>query len=143
MLTRNSMAVRKLTRSKSLKGTAFTRALAGIVKSKPVKAVAEAATKENPRWVYFSRGLEPIIKLPVIFAFLGIYQGVFTGNAIAIPSRLEKLFANTWFRFFSLFLIALQSTAGDIENALLSTLLFLIVIYVMKSPEEKKKSGFI
>jgi hypothetical protein len=137
------MAVRKLTRSKSLKGTAFTRALAGIVKSKPVKAVAEAATKENPRWVYFSRGLEPIIKLPVIFAFLGIYQGVFTGNAIAIPSRLEKLFANTWFRFFSLFLIALQSTAGDIENALLSTLLFLIVIYVMKSPEEKKKSGFI
>lgn len=143
MLTRNSMAVRKLTRSKSLKGTAFARALAGIVNSKPVRAVKEVATEENPRWVYFSRGLEPIIKLPVVFAFLGIYQGVFTGNAISIPSRLEKLFANTWFRFFSLFLIALQSTGGDIENALLGTLLFLIIIYALKSPEEKKKSGFI
>lgn len=137
------MAVRKLTRSKSLRGTAFSRALEGLVKSKPVQVATKAATDNNPRWVYFSRAMEPIIKLPVVFAFLGIYQGVFTGNAIAIPSRLEKLFAAPWFRFFSLFLIALQSTGGDIENALLGTLLFLIIIYAFKTKEEKKKSGFI
>lgn len=143
MLTRNSMSVGKLTRSNALKGTAFSRALSGIIKSKPIKVVAKQATKTNPKWAYFSRRLEPIIKLPAVFAFLGIYQGVFTGNAIVIPSRLDKLFAKPWFRFFSLFLIALQSTGGDIENALLGTLLFLIIIYAMRTSEEKKKSGFI
>jgi len=143
MLTRNSMAVKLMRSKKTPQGTTFTRALADIVNSNTVKVVTKAATEDDPRWVYFSRSLEPIIKLPVIFAVLGIYQGVFTGNAIPIPSRLEKLFNRTWFRFLSIFLIALQSTGGDIENALLSTLLFLIIIYAMKSPEEKKKSGFI
>jgi hypothetical protein len=42
----------------------------------------------------------------------------------------------------SLMLIAFSATQ-DIEYALLSTLIFVSVIYALKTPEERKKSGLI
>jgi len=125
------MVLGKLTRSKHFKY------------SKGISKVVEAVKKNNPKWLQVSRPLEPFLKLPVVFAMLGIYQGMFSGNALAVPERLGKAFSNRIFRFVSLFLIALQSTSGDIENALLAVIFFQLILYVVKTKEERKKSGFL
>jgi hypothetical protein len=79
---------------------------------------------------------------PVFFSLIILYQGLFSGNAIEIPMRLKALFDNKTFRFMSLMLIAFSATK-DIEYALLSTVIFLTVIYAFKTPEERRKTGLI
>ena len=83
-----------------------------------------------------------IKKQPVIFSLIVVYQGLFSGNAIEIPKNLKVLFDNKIFRFMSLLLIAFTATR-DIEYALLSTFLFLFMMYLFKTPEEREKTGFI
>jgi len=80
--------------------------------------------------------------MPIIFSLIILYQGLFSGNAINIPSRLKSMFNSQTFRFLSLMLIALSATS-DIEYALASVIIFLTIIYVMKTPEEREKTGFI
>jgi len=53
-----------------------------------------------------------------------------------------SLFDNKVFRFVSLMLIAFTATR-DIEYSILSSLIFLSVMYAFKTPEERKKTGFI
>jgi hypothetical protein len=79
---------------------------------------------------------------PIVFSLLIMYQGLFSGNAFQIPENLMKLFDNGLFRFVSLMLIAFTATR-DIEYAFLSTLIFLSIMYAFKTPEERKKTGFI
>jgi hypothetical protein len=79
---------------------------------------------------------------PIVFSLLIMYQGLFSGNAFNIPKNLTKLFENGIFRFASLMLIAFTATR-DIEYALVSTIIFLSVMYAFKTPEERKKTGFI
>jgi len=71
-----------------------------------------------------------------------LYQGLFSGNAIQIPENLRSLFNNKIFKFVSLMAIAFSATQ-DIEYALISTTLFLTVMYLIKTPEERKTQGFI
>lgn len=90
-----------------------------------------------------TRPAELLIKSqPILFSLIILYQGLFSGNAIQIPERLKKLFDNKTFRFFSLMLIALSATQ-DIEYALLSTLIFIVFMFALKTPEERKKTGLI
>ena len=86
--------------------------------------------------------IEKVLKVPIIFTLFVMYQGLFSHNAIEVPERLEKLFQYDSFRFFSLIIIALAITR-DVEYALLSTLLFIVSLYALKTPEERKKTGFI
>tara|TARA_B100000767_G_scaffold44036_1_gene38199 strand:- start:5264 stop:5563 length:300 start_codon:yes stop_codon:yes gene_type:complete len=79
---------------------------------------------------------------PLVFSLIIMYQGLFAPNAIAIPERLEKLFRNKVFRLVSLMAIAFGAT-GDIEYALASTVIFLSVMYLLKTPEERRTTGFI
>jgi hypothetical protein len=79
---------------------------------------------------------------PIVFSLLIMYQGLFSGNAFKVPERLMTLFENKAFRFTSLMLIAFTATR-DIEYALFSTLIFLSIMYAFKTPEERKKTGFI
>lgn len=79
---------------------------------------------------------------PLVFSLIILYQGLFSGNAIQIPERLKKLFENKTFRFISLMLIAFSATK-DIEYALLSTVIFVSVIYAFKTPDERRKTGLI
>lgn len=83
-----------------------------------------------------------IKKQPVIFSLIVVYQGLFSGNAIEIPKKLKVLFDNKLFRFMSLLLIAFTAT-NDIEYALLSTSIFIGIMYLIKTPEEREKYGFI
>lgn len=89
-----------------------------------------------------SKPIEKFIKIPIVFSLLVLYQGLFSGNAMTIPNRLKSMFENKLFRFVSLMLIALTATS-DVEYALASVLIFLTAIYVLKTPEERKKTGFI
>ena len=83
-----------------------------------------------------------IMSQPILFTLIILYQGLFSGNAIRIPENLRILFNNKIFKFISLMSIAFSATR-DIEYALISTTLFLMVIYLIKTPEERKTQGFI
>jgi len=83
-----------------------------------------------------------IMSQPILFTLIILYQGLFSGNAIRIPENLRILFNNKIFKFISLMAIAFSATR-DIEYALISTTLFLTVIYLIKTPEERKTQGFI
>jgi hypothetical protein len=86
---------------------------------------------------------EAIIKAqPVIFTLIVLYQGLFSGNAITIPKNLKTAFNSKTFRFLSIMLIAFTATQ-DIEYALISTVIFISVMYALKTPEERKESGLI
>ena len=79
---------------------------------------------------------------PILFTLIILYQGLFSGNAIKIPKNLRALFDNKVFRFVSLMAIAFSATQ-DIEYALISSMIFLVVMYAIKTPEERKTQGFI
>jgi hypothetical protein len=79
---------------------------------------------------------------PIVFTLIILYQGLFSGNAISIPKNLQRMFDSRIFRYISIVAIALSATQ-DIEYALVSTFLFLLIMYVIKTPEERKKTGFI
>jgi hypothetical protein len=79
---------------------------------------------------------------PLFFSLIILYQGLFSGNAVVLPERLKQLFDNRLFRFMSLMLIAFSATK-DIEYALMSTMIFVSVLYALKTPEERKKSGLV
>lgn len=86
---------------------------------------------------------ERVIKAqPILFSLIILYQGLFSVNAIRIPTRLKKLFDNETFRFLAIWLIAFSATQ-DIEYSLISTVLFLLTIYALKTPEERKENGLI
>ena len=79
---------------------------------------------------------------PILFTLIILYQGLFAGNAIKIPANLKSLFNSKIFRFISLMLIAFSATQ-DIEYAIISTAIFISVMYAIKTPEERKESGLI
>lgn len=90
-----------------------------------------------------SNPTEAVIKAqPILFTLIILYQGLFSGNAITIPKNLKSAFNNKTFRFVSIMLIAFSATQ-DIEYALISTVIFLSVMYAIKTPEERKESGLI
>ena len=79
---------------------------------------------------------------PLVLSLIILYQGLFAANAIEIPEKLQSLFDNKAFRLGSLMAIAFSATK-DIEYALISTVIFLTIMYALKTPKERKKSGFI
>jgi hypothetical protein len=90
-----------------------------------------------------SNKTEAVVKAqPILFTLIILYQGLFSGNAIKIPKNLKTAFNSKTFRFFSIMLIAFSATQ-DIEYALISTVIFLSVMYALKTPEERKESGLI
>jgi len=79
---------------------------------------------------------------PIIFTLLMLYQGLFSGNAIKIPKKLKTAFNSKTFRFISIMLIAFSATR-DIEYAMISTVIFLGIMYALKTPEEREETGLI
>lgn len=90
-----------------------------------------------------SSPIESIIKAqPILFSLIILYQGIFSGNGVVIPKRLEQLFTYPAFRLMSIMLIAFSATQ-DIEYAMISTLIFIGTLHALKTPEERKKYGFV
>lgn len=89
-----------------------------------------------------STPIEKILKMPILFSVLVMYQGLFSHHATYVSERLLNLFEYPTFRLLSLFIIALVVTS-DVEYALVSTLIFIATIYGLKTPEERKKTGIV
>ena len=90
-----------------------------------------------------SRRTEQLIQAqPILFTLIILYQGLFSGNAIQIPKNLKAMFDNKSFRFFSIMAIAFSATQ-DIEYALIATVIFISVMYAIKTPEEREETGLI
>lgn len=86
--------------------------------------------------------IEKVLRMPLVFSLVVMYQGIFSHNAIYVPDRVMMMFDHAWFRLFSLFIIALVITS-DVETALISGLIFMGSLYALKTPEERKKTGLI
>lgn len=86
--------------------------------------------------------IEKVLRMPLVFSLVVMYQGIFSHNAIYVPDRVMMMFDHAWFRLFSLFIIALVVTS-DVETALISSLIFMGSLYALKTPEERKKTGLI
>jgi hypothetical protein len=89
-----------------------------------------------------SGGIEKIILMPVVISLLVMYHDLFLHELVYIPERVRKYFKYMWFRLLSVFIIALTVTS-DVEYALISTLIFVILLNVLKTPEERKKTSLI
>lgn len=79
---------------------------------------------------------------PILFTIIILYQGLFSGNAVQIPKNLKVMFDNRVFRYVSLLLISFSATR-DIEYSIISTFIFLGLLYLIKTPQERKETGFI
>ncbi len=86
--------------------------------------------------------IEKVLRMPLVFSLVVMYQGIFSHNAIYVPDRVMVMFDHGWFRLFSLFIIALVVTS-DVETALISSLIFMGSLYALKTPEEREKTGLI
>ena len=77
-------------------------------------------------------------KYGVAFTLLVMYQGLFGGLSISNkPKVLTKLSYNLWFKLFTMFCIAFSATR-DIETSLISICLFIVLLHLMRSPEERE-----
>lgn len=109
-----------------------------MVKTPP--KIFNTASWLNP--VMKTSTLEYIIRWPVIFAVIVLYQSLFIERAIRVPSKIDKYFKESAFaRLVGLWLIALSATQ-DMESALVAAILFLISIWLFKSKEERERDGF-
>jgi hypothetical protein len=86
--------------------------------------------------------LEKILRMPLVFSLIVMYQGIFSHNAVYVPDRVMRMFDHAWFRAFSIFIIALVVTS-DVETALISSVIFVGTLHALKTPEEREKTGLI
>jgi len=79
-----------------------------------------------------------IKKYTVILSLIVMYQGLFGAMTLKDqPSRLKKMSKNVAFKIFTMTCIAFTATQ-DIEIALMSVLLFITLLYFIKTPAERK-----
>ena len=79
-------------------------------------------------------------KYSTAFTLLVMYQGLFGGIAISNkPKILEELAKNKIFKIFTLLCIAFTATR-DVEISIIATILFLVLLHLMRTDEERKKA---
>ena len=73
----------------------------------------------------------------IIFSLIVISQGLMGGLQFTPPRRIKKATEHPIMKFILLFAVALTASR-DIETSLLSTILFIIFIYLIRHPDERK-----
>lgn len=86
---------------------------------------------------------EKIIKrYSILFTLIVMYQGLFGGMSLSHkPKVLEDMKTNIVFKYATLLCIAFSATK-DIEISMLSLLVFILVLNLLRTPEERKKFKF-
>lgn len=78
-------------------------------------------------------------KYGIAFTLVVMYQGLFGHMSLKNPpEKLQKLSDNFIFRFVTLFAIAFSVTR-DVEISLLSVIMFMGIINLLRTPEERKR----
>lgn len=77
----------------------------------------------------------------VLFSLIVLYQGLFGGLSMKNPPKMITEFAdNDVFKFITLIAIAFTASK-DVEVAIISALLFVVLINLARTPEERKANG--
>jgi len=80
---------------------------------------------------------------PVLFSLIVLFQGCFGGmGLIKVPDKIVELAKQPLARIIYLLLISYTATS-DLEVALFAVCLFLGLMYLAKSDEERKNTPFI
>ena len=86
-------------------------------------------------------GLDNFLSLPIMFTLIVITQGCFGGNGVVqTPAAVTNLFKSQYARFLFIFLIAYTATS-DIETAAVSTVIFFIILHLLRTEKEKEELG--
>lgn len=81
-------------------------------------------------------------KYGIAFTLIVMYQGLFGGLSISRKPRvLQDLSENLVFKLFTLFCIAFTATK-DIETSILSVLIFIFIINILRTDEEREGVSF-
>ena len=87
--------------------------------------------------------LEKYINMPTLISLLTIFQGCFGGmGIIKVPQRLQDAVSNPVMRLVFVSLISYTATQ-DIETALITSLIFLGVMHLLRTSEEREELGFL
>jgi len=79
-------------------------------------------------------------KSSILFSLLVVYQALFGGIAFSQPpQRLVKFLDNPIAKMITLVAVAFTATM-DIESAMLAVFIFIGLIYLLRTPEERKKA---
>ncbi len=83
-----------------------------------------------------------INKYSIVFALIVMFQGVFGGMTIKHkPKVIDRISDTLVFKYITLTAIAYTATR-DIETAVTAVAAFVVLMYILKSPEEREKHGF-
>lgn len=83
---------------------------------------------------------EKQLKIPIFFTIVILYQGLVSGKAFETPKLLKEKMKEPLFRFLSLSLVAISATR-DLETAVIGLTIFLALLYMIRTEEEKEKLG--
>lgn len=75
-------------------------------------------------------------KYGTVFALIVISQGLFGGLQFKPPRRIKKATEHPLMKFILIFAVALTASR-DIETSLISTIIFIIFIYLIRHPDER------
>lgn len=84
--------------------------------------------------------VERHFKVPLFFTVIILYQGLISGGAFETPAFFKKHMKDPNVRFISLLLIALSATK-DIEVSIIGLAVFLFILNMVRTEEEKEKLG--
>ena len=91
----------------------------------------------------FTNSIEKVINnYGVIFTMIVMYQGLF--GAVVInnePKILSKIDDNVFFKLITLFAVGFTATK-DVETTLVGVVIFVLMLHLLRSREEKKKVTF-
>jgi len=91
----------------------------------------------------FGQGVEKILNTDYIFTLIVIFQALFGGyGLVEKPKILKKLDSHWVFRLFALLAVAYTATK-QIEIAFICVILFLAIMYLLRTPEERKKHNLL
>ena len=72
-----------------------------------------------------------------------MFQAIFGARSmVSLPQRLDPLFNSQITRFIVLSMIAYTATR-QVEIAVLSTAIFIALLWLIRTPEERKKYGLL
>ena len=91
----------------------------------------------------FPKAIEKYLNITIVLSLITIFQGCFGAMGVAqVPQRLKNAFNNPITRF--IFVGAISYTATkDLETAIVTTLVFFTLMYLLRTKEEQKKIGFL
>ena len=97
------------------------------------------------RWLFpknIGQLYERFLNVPIAFTLIYIFGGIFAGSSIPIiPQRIKDLLEKPLFRFLAIFGLSYTAT-GEVEYGLAGTVVYLAIMHLLRTPEERAKMPY-